>query len=93
MNPNRMTEFPVISRGTCEPTERGLAVSKIDLAHAPTSSVWRWNSLKLFRRVAHPLLSALQDSRERAARSIIHDYRHLLPERSGANSFHDDARK
>jgi hypothetical protein len=33
------------------------------------------------------LLNALQESRERAARKIIRDYRHLLPEQPGANSF------
>jgi hypothetical protein len=73
-------------------------VSKIDLAYAPAPSVerrWveRWNGLRLFRRVARALLSALQDSRERSARKIIHAYRHLLPEQAGTNSFHDDTRE
>jgi hypothetical protein len=40
--------------------------------------------LELFRRVARALLRA---SRGRAARKVIHDYRHLLPEQTGPISF------
>jgi hypothetical protein len=68
-------------------------VSKIDLAYAPAPKFehWaeRWNGLRLFRRVARALLCALQDSRGRTARRIIHDYRHLLPEQAAANSFQE----
>jgi hypothetical protein len=34
---------------------------------------WRW-----VRRAARAVLRALQESRARAARKVIHDYRHLL---------------
>jgi hypothetical protein len=68
-------------------------MSKIDLAYAPAPSGGRWNGLKLFRRVVRALLRALRDSRGRAAKKMIHDYRHLLPEQAGANLSHDDARK
>jgi hypothetical protein len=65
-------------------------VSKIDLVCAPAPKFERWagrrNGLQLFRRVACALLRALRDSRGRAARTIIRDYRHLLPERTSAIS-------
>jgi hypothetical protein len=64
-------------------------VSKIDLAYAPAPRAVRWNGLRLFRRVARALLCALQDSRGRTARRIIHDYRYLLPEQAAANSFQE----
>jgi hypothetical protein len=64
-------------------------VSKFNLTYAPVSSVERWNGLRLFRRATRALLRALHDSREGAARKIIHDYRHLLPERPSANSSQD----
>jgi hypothetical protein len=57
-------------------------VSKVDLACAPAPKFERWNGLRLFRRVARALLCALQDSRGRSARRIIHDYR-------AANSFQE----
>jgi hypothetical protein len=41
----------------------------------------------LLRFAARALLFALHDSRERAARTIIRDHRHLLPQRAGSNSF------
>jgi hypothetical protein len=64
-------------------------VSKIDLTDASVSSLQRRNVLGLFRGAARALLRALHASREGAARRIIDDYRHLLPERAGANSFQD----
>jgi len=67
-------------------------VSKIDLAYAPASNVGRWNGLRLLRLTARALLSALQDSRERAARNFIRDHRHLVAERAGANSFQEGGR-
>ncbi|MFY9952840.1 hypothetical protein [Bradyrhizobium sp.] len=45
--------------------------------------------MRLLRFAARALLGALQDSRERAARKILRDYRHLLPEQTGANSFQE----
>jgi hypothetical protein len=68
-------------------------VSKIDLAYVPAPGGGHWNGVQLFRLVVRALLRALRDSRGRAAKKIIHDYRHLLPEQAGANSSHDDARK
>jgi hypothetical protein len=62
-------------------------MSKIELVYAPASNVGRWSGLRLLRRAARALLIALQDSRERAARNIIRDHRHLLPDQAGANSF------
>jgi hypothetical protein len=44
---------------------------------------------RLLHVAARTLLSALQVSCERATRKIIHDYRHLLPEQPGANSFRE----
>jgi len=64
-------------------------LSKIDSVYAPASNVERWNGLRLLRFAARALLGALQDSRERAARKILRDYRHLLPEQTGANSFQE----
>jgi hypothetical protein len=64
-------------------------VSKIDLTSASVSSFERWNVSQPFRGAARALLRALHGSREAAARKIIHDYRHLLPKRAGANSFQD----
>jgi len=64
-------------------------MSKIDLVYAPASNVGRWNGLRLLRVAARALLVALQDSRERAARNIIRDHRHLLSDQAGANSFQD----
>ncbi|TMJ52521.1 MAG: hypothetical protein E6G85_11240 [Alphaproteobacteria bacterium] len=134
MNPNRMTEFPVISRGSAaevqisttlqqtlcarshvvalagtidgcvqarsrnvrydlESNVASLAMSKIDLTCAPASNVGWWSGLRLLRLVARALLIALQDSRERAARNIIRDHRHLLSDQAGANSFQDGRKK
>jgi hypothetical protein len=64
-------------------------VSKIDLVYAPASNVARWNGWRLLRLAARGLLSALQESRERAARNIIRDNSHLLPDQVGANSFQE----
>jgi hypothetical protein len=64
-------------------------VSKIHLTHAGASNLARWSALRLLRLAARTLLSALQESRERATRKIIRDYRHLLPEQPGANSFRE----
>jgi hypothetical protein len=61
-------------------------LSKIDLTCAPAPNVGRWSGLRLLHLAARALLSALQDSRERATRKIIRDYRQLLPEQPGANS-------
>jgi hypothetical protein len=130
MNPNRMTEFPVISRGSAAEVQisttprqtlcgrshvvalartndgcvqarsrkvrydlasnvTSLAMSKIDLVYAPASSVGRWSGLWLLRIAARALLIALRNSRERAARNIIRDHRHLLADQAGTNSFQD----
>jgi hypothetical protein len=55
-----------------------LAFSKSDLAATSASKVVAGNLLRLLQRASRALLLALQDSRERTARKIIHDYRHLL---------------
>jgi hypothetical protein len=72
-----------------EPTERGFAVSKIHSPHARASNLERWSASRLLGLAARTLLSALQESRERATRKIIRDYRHLLPEQPGTNSFRE----
>jgi hypothetical protein len=64
-------------------------MSKIDLVYAPASRVQRRNGLQTLLRPAHALLRALQDSRARAARNVIHNYRHLLPEQVVANPFQE----
>jgi hypothetical protein len=64
-------------------------MSKINLIYAPASKVERWNSLRLLRRAARALLYALHDSRERAARKIIHDHRNLLPQQGSVKLFQE----
>jgi hypothetical protein len=64
-------------------------MSKIHLAHARVSNFERWSASRLLHLAARTLLSALQESRERATRKIIRDYRHLLPEQPGANLFRE----
>ena len=49
-------------------------MSKIDLAY--TRGAERWNGLRLLRFAARALLSALQESRERAARNMIRELPH-----------------
>jgi hypothetical protein len=57
-----------------------LGLSHIDLIWTPPFKAVSRNLLRPFRRAARALLRSLQDSRARAARKIIHDYRHLLQE-------------
>ena len=57
-------------------------MSKIDLAY--TRGAERWNGLRLLRFAERALLSALQEPRERAARNMIRDHRHLLQQQGGA---------
>jgi hypothetical protein len=59
------------------------------MAHARASNLERWSASRLLQLAARTLLSALQVSRELAARKIIRDCRHLLPKQRGANSFQE----
>ncbi len=53
-------------------------MSKAYLIRAVAFEAERRHRWRCVRRAARALLCALLESRERAARKIIHDYRHLI---------------
>jgi hypothetical protein len=59
-------------------SKRGFALSKVYSMRVPLRPAARSHVLQLLRRAAHGVLQALQESRERAARRIIREHRHLL---------------
>jgi hypothetical protein len=59
-------------------SKRGFALSKVYSMRVPLRPVARSHVLQLLRRAAHGVLQALRESRERAARRIIEEHRHLL---------------
>jgi hypothetical protein len=59
-------------------SKRGFALSKVYSIGVPLRPAVRSNGWQLLRRAAHSVLQALRESRERAARRIIEEHRHLL---------------
>jgi|GraSoi2013_100cm_1033763.scaffolds.fasta_scaffold823690_1 hypothetical protein len=53
-------------------------MSKVYSMRVPLRPAARSNVLQLLRRAAHGVLQALRESRERAARRIIEEHRHLI---------------
>jgi hypothetical protein len=59
-------------------SKRGFALSKVYSMRVPLRPAARSHVLQLLRRAAHGVLQALRCSRERTARRIIEEHRHLL---------------
>jgi hypothetical protein len=58
--------------------ERGFEMSHVALVWSPSSEGVNKNLIRPLRRAARALLRSLRETRERDARRLIWDYRHLL---------------